>query len=57
MSAHRVTHYQARRAGVWCSCQCGWRSGNWTTITGSHGEFGQHLLRQARMEKGTADEQ
>jgi hypothetical protein len=35
----------ASRFGCWCHCACGtWKSRLYTTVTGAHYAFGQHLL-------------
>lgn len=37
------------RHGCWAVCLCGqWQGRLWTTVTGAHLEFGQHLLAAAR---------
>lgn len=45
-----MTHHPAlysSRFGAWCHCTCGqWRSRIYTTITGAHIEFGQHLIAE-----------
>jgi hypothetical protein len=32
------------RHGCWCVCSCGWRSRDYTTVSGAHYAFGRHLL-------------
>lgn len=43
MNCH-PTLYRAGRHGCWASCCCGWLSRTWTSVTGAHLEFGQHLI-------------
>lgn len=32
------------RSGSYAHCECGWRSGPFTSVTGAHISYGQHLL-------------
>jgi hypothetical protein len=42
---HHPAIYRARRYGTWGQCACGWISAHtYTTVTGAHLAFGQHLL-------------
>jgi hypothetical protein len=46
---HRPYLLFAGRHGSWCECTCGeWRSRIYTSVTGAHLEFGQHLVDEAR---------
>lgn len=45
---HHPQIYKTGRHGCWCCCLCGWRSRLWTTGTGAHLEFGEHLLAEVR---------
>lgn len=40
---HHPTLMSTGRDGCWCTCLCGWTSDLWTTTTGAHLAFGQHL--------------
>lgn len=48
MNRHRVTLYWTRRYGCWSTCSCGWSGSRWTTVTGAHGDFGQHLIEDRK---------
>jgi hypothetical protein len=39
-------HFRAMRArgSAWGDCSCGWQSGQFTTVSGAHYAFGEHLL-------------
>lgn len=43
MSAHHPTLCRTGRYGCWAECVCGWESQVYTTVTGAHLAFGQHL--------------
>ena len=41
--SHHPTLYRTGRHGCWALCICGWQSRLYTTTTGAHIAFGQHL--------------
>lgn len=46
---HHPELYRAGRFGCWSACHCGWRSRwSYTTVTGAHLAFGEHLLAVTR---------
>jgi hypothetical protein len=47
-SPHHPELYRAAQLGAWAWCRCGWRSHwSYTTVTGAHLAFGEHLLEVA----------
>ena len=40
---HDPALYSTGRHGCWADCTCGWKSGLYTTTTGAHRAFGEHL--------------
>lgn len=49
LNRHHPELYHARQLGAWVWCCCGWRSRwSYTTVTGAHLAFGEHLLEAAR---------
>lgn len=40
---HHPTLARAGRHGCWATCSCGWQSRLYTSVTGSHLAFGEHL--------------
>lgn len=52
---HHPAIYATGRYGCWGECACGqWQSRAWTTISGVHLEFGEHLLAVNRPTKEPA---
>jgi hypothetical protein len=52
MGAHEPLLYWTARHGSWASCTCGrWKSRTWTSVSGAHLEFGQHLLDDRKKEE------
>lgn len=43
-TVHHPSLYRSRRYGTWCVCTCTWQSRHYTTTSGAHLEYGQHLL-------------
>lgn len=41
---HDPTLCRTGRHGCWATCTCGWESGLFTTVSGAHQAFGEHLL-------------
>lgn len=41
---HHPTLYRTRCHGCWAGCSCSWTSRTWTSTTGAHLDFGQHLI-------------
>jgi hypothetical protein len=42
-TGHHPGLYATGRHGCWARCSCGWESQLFTTISGAHLAFGQHL--------------
>ena len=40
---HHPTLYSAGRHGCWACCLCGWKSDLYTTTSGAHLAFGEHI--------------
>jgi hypothetical protein len=51
MNCHPFLYWTARN-GSWCHCLYGWKSRDWTTVTGAHLEFGQHLVKKSHEDSG-----
>lgn len=45
---HHPGLYAAGRNGCWSCCSCGWASRLYTTVSGAHLAFGQHLIEASR---------
>lgn len=46
-ACHHPHLYSTGRHGCWCVCICGWTSDTYTTTTGAHLAFGEHLTMVA----------
>lgn len=48
---HHPSLFCARRYGCWCSCTCTWQSRSYTTVSGAHLAFREHLVAAQEIRK------